>query len=212
MDLKNQQDVYSALLGTADITSQATKEILEKLEKIKGMLSDVLSHAYADNNELKAKQQKAALLHPELAKELGVDLGTIGKKMENIHKEVTATNHEMMHLQAKVNFLKEQSNTASPALQQAIAKELSTELHNLGNMNAKYTEGLKALKTNVLALGEQVLAANITNPADVQAINNTLEKVYEKANDLKLQATSKNTVLKEVANKVDETSQKRFGK
>jgi len=204
-----QQEVYDALLGTARTTSDATIEILKRIQE---MLSDVLNHAYADNNELKAKLQKTAVLHPDLASQLNSDLRPLVENMQKIHNEVAATNREMMDLQAKVTLLNQQDQAASPELQKAIAKELSKELQQLNNANQTYTNGLKALQQSVITLGKQDLAATIINPAGIKAIDDSLSKIYKDAKGLKDQATKKNEVINQVEVKVEQSTQKRFGK
>lgn len=210
MDSKSQQqEVYDALLGTANKTSEATVEILKQIQK---MLSDVLNHAYADNKELKDELQKTTVLNPDLAKELDSNLSPLVENMQKIHNKVTKMNDEMIAMQAKVTLLNQKDQAASPELQKAIADELSKELKHLNEANQTYTKGLEALRQSVMTLGQQDLAAKITDPKEIKTFDKALNEIYAEARKLKDQATNKKEAVNQVEVKVDETSQKRFGK
>ncbi len=186
MKSREEQDIYKAILGTAEETSEGLKKVADNIKKV---LETLLESHYTKNKAL-AKLAAANPLNPILTQNLD-DAATkrMAESLHKIHNELSETSKEIVKIQETVKIMQGRGDI-DPRMRTAYEKQL----RGLNELNSKYKEIYKQLNEHAVILGEGKLAT----PEQRKTLEDKLDPIYKQARELKVSAQQKQRAVQNV--------------
>jgi hypothetical protein len=198
MDSKKQQqqDIYEAVLHTAERTSDELKSVADNVKKA---LEVLLAPHYQKNAELQ-RLASANIVDPKIVIQLGdTDVKPFVESLQRIHIELAESNKEIAIMQNRLTLL--QGKTPDPQVKAAY----DNQLNQLNQLNEQYKHAYKDLQTHAMVLGDPKLAEKVLDPTYKKVMEDTLKKLHQQVKELKEQIIEKNQVVKKVEQTVAPT-------